>query len=555
MTKFDTKKLAILKDRVINLFLTSKLPLEAEKRNELYEKIKKIEFSSIEVYFDLVKILREKHSVNLDAYIDIHDLPEHSQFVGTYEKMQTKKSVEKVTNPDPPKKKQNPFAIFSHKVQAEDFQTHQPMFYDYAQLFWRWDFELNCWVKTDEIDILNKIESATGIDIISPSWRAKILNLLKQSGRKSIPKISGKNFIQFKNGLIDIRKPDEITLPSPKYFITNPIPHNIGDSEETPIMDKLFEEWVGKDYVQTLYEIIAYCLYPDYPIERIFCLIGAGSNGKSCFLNLLRNFIGEQNVTSTDLNLLIKNNFQGSKLYKKLVCLMGETDFNVMERTEKIKRLVSGKDPVSIEFKNKQPFDTINYAKLLIATNSLPTTTDKTVGFYRRWTLIDFPNQFNEEKDILGGIPEKEYENLAKKSIRILVELLKKRIFTNDGNFEERAKRFEERSNPFEKFWKEEIDEDFNEHIFKWDFKKEFDSWCEENRFRKLTERTVSNLMKDKGIEASRVQADWYSQDHSKPRWNAWIGIKWKKKAKNRIPVKELRNSAVTKDPETIKIE
>ena len=61
------------------------------------------------------------------------------------------------------------------------------------------------------------------------------------------------------------------------------------DVANTPTMDKLFEEWVGKEYVQTLYEIISYCCYMDYPIHLIFCsrtatlfcLTGAAANSAS----------------------------------------------------------------------------------------------------------------------------------------------------------------------------------------------------------------------------------------------------------------------------------
>ncbi|KKK82765.1 hypothetical protein LCGC14_2800130, partial [marine sediment metagenome] len=50
------------------------------------------------------------------------------------------------------------------------------------------------------------------------------------------------------------------------------------------------------------------------------------------------------------------------------------------------------------EFKGKDIFDFRNYAKLIMATNSLPPTGDKTEGFYRRWKIIDFPKQFDVEK-------------------------------------------------------------------------------------------------------------------------------------------------------------
>jgi len=187
-------------------------------------------------------------------------------------------------------------------------------------------------------------------------------------------------------------------------------------------MDRIFEEWVGKDYVKTLYEIIAYCLLPDYPINRLFCFVGSGMNGKSKFLELVRRFVGANNVCSTELDTLIASRFEITRLHKKLICQMGETNFNEMNKTSIIKKLTGG-DLIGFEYKNKNPFEEKNYAKIIIATNNLPTTTDKTIGFYRRWLIIDFPNQFSEKKDILAEIPDEEYESLALKCVGILNNL------------------------------------------------------------------------------------------------------------------------------------
>jgi len=171
---------------------------------------------------------------------------------------------------------------------------------------------------------------------------------------------------------------------------------------------------------------------------------------KSKFLQLLTKFIGEDNVTSTELDTLLTSRFEITRLHKKLVCQMGETNFSEINKTSIIKKL-TGQDIIGFEYKNKDPFEEINYAKILIATNNLPTTTDKTIGFYRRWMIIDFPNQFNEKKDILKDIPEEEYNALALKCSLILKDLLETRTFTNEGSVEDRMKRYEDHSNPLEK--------------------------------------------------------------------------------------------------------
>lgn len=417
--------------------------------------------------------------------------------------------------------------VFSRLGQGELFIEDNPLFYDKNGMWWKWNFNEYKYEIVDEIDILNSILEKLDIDTVNSKARTEIINSLKQIGRKNIPKDIKNTWIQFKDVIVDINTGKKFTA-SPEYFVTNPIPYSLHNNnfEETPTMDKIFEEWVGKEHVKTLYEIIAYCLLPYYPIHRLFCFIGSGMNGKSCFLGLLRKFIGKNNCTSTELDTLITSRFEISRLHKKLVCLMGETNFSEIEKTSIIKKLTGG-DLIGYEYKNKNPFEECNYAKIIIATNNLPTTTDKTIGFYRRWCIIDFPNQFSEEKEILDEIPEEEYESLALKCCSFLKDLLKKRKFYNEGGVEERIEKYEAKSDFLQKFLDEFIQEDLDEYISKADFYKKFKEWCVENRHRKMAENTLGKKMKEKGIETGQIYVNWL-YDGKGGQMRIWTGIKWK---------------------------
>jgi putative DNA primase/helicase len=209
---------------------------------------------------------------------------------------------------------------------------------------------------------------------------------------------------------------------------------------------------------------------------------------------------------------------------------MGETNFSEMSKTSIIKKL-TGQDLIGFEYKNKNPFEATNYAKILIATNNLPTTTDKTIGFYRRWLIIPFPNKFSEKKDILCEIPIEEYECLAVKCLIILKDLLDEREFYNEGTIEQRAKKFEDYSDPLEKFIKEfTTEEDVDGFIWKFEFEKRLDEWCKENRHRHLSEVAIGKKMKQKGFEQIKKYSDWLIDGQNK-QLRAWSGIKWKENA------------------------
>jgi len=426
-------------------------------------------------------------------------------------------------------KKEFAAQIFTKKRQAQEFDNLLPYFYDESGLWWLWNSLDYKWERSNDVNILNMISKITGADIITSKNRTEIINAMKQEGRKKIPKPINPFWIQFKDTLVDIKTGKE-RKATPEYFVTNPIPWKLNEERyvETPTIDRIFEEWVGADYVKTLYEILAYCLIPSYPLARIFCFLGEGMNGKSKYLEFIRRFVGDDNCCSTELDVLMQSRFEITRLHKKLVCQMGETDFEQMSKTSILKKL-TGEDLIGFEFKNKDLFHEKNYAKILIATNNLPTTSDKTVGFYRRWLIVDFPNQFSEKKDILSDIPEEEYEILGVKLLGVLKDLLDKKQFNNEGNIIDRQKKYEAKSNFLKKFIEENCWENDNEFVTKNSFKTRFLGWCKENRHRELSDYTILSEMVKMGLESGKGYIDWDEFGTlTKKQVRVWRGLKWK---------------------------
>lgn len=397
------------------------------------------------------------------------------------------------------------------------FHEEQPFFYDQNQLFWFWDKESHKYILLDEIDLMNSLEKHLALNghTIKSHLKNEYLESFKRIGRQRIPKTPPEEWIQFTNKIINIHTGEQHKA-TPEYHFTNPIPQTIGESDKTPILDKIFSEWVGKENVKLLKQIIAFCIVPKYFLHRIFFLVGSGCNGKGSFLEFLKNFIGISNTTSTSLELLLNNRFETVKLYKKLVCLMGETNYQRIEKSDLLKRL-SGGDLIGFEFKNKQPFDEVNYSKLIIATNSLPMTLDKTKGFYRRMMIINFPNEFSEKKDVLKTIPLVEYHNLARACISLIPELWENREFHKEGSIEERKQRYEDLSDPLQKFLRTKTIEDPNSYVFKYEFKDKFILFLSNNGYRIWNDKELGTHMKEKFQDAQRGDNNY----------RVWLGLKW----------------------------
>jgi len=405
------------------------------------------------------------------------------------------------------------FLLNESAANVNKFHKIQPFFYDKNKIFWLWNWEKSCYEICDEIELLSIIDKKLGFQgsTIKKQVKQEYLDAFKLIGRRKKPKEPKKNWIQFDDFISPINIDGspwghEAGLDAgPDYFFTNPIPWRPSKSEKTPILDKLFEEWVGKKYIKTLYEIIAYCCYRDYPIHLCFCLIGSGRNGKTMFQKLLYKFLGENNCISTELDLLIENRFESFKLYKKLACQLGETNWGILNKTSLFKKLIGG-DLIGFEKKNKDPFDGYNHAKIIINSNSLPTSADTSEGFYRRWLIINFKNEFPEGKNIIENIPDSEFNSLARKVIKILPKLLQKGKFTNQGTIEQRKINYMLASNPLPIFIKDFCEFGDDHFVKSADLYNAYTQFLKLNKKRKVSKKEFYESLSNEGFYSEKLQ-------------------------------------------------
>jgi len=393
---------------------------------------------------------------------------------------------------------------------ADQFIDIQPLYYDMNKIWWIWNFETYSWDMTDEVQWLNMLDKEMNQPFFTINSRNKneIIESLKRRARLRKPKNPEKYWIQFKDTVVDIKSGDVFSA-SPEYFFTSAIPYSIGETEDTPTMDKLFNEWVvggnqDQSYVDTMYEIIAYSTLRDQFLQRLFAFTGIGSNGKGCFLSIVAKFLGEENIYSTELKELINNRFETSALLNKQAVFMGEVDVYDMSNTNLLKKL-TGEDKIRYELKGKQPFSDHSFCTCFMATNSLPMTPDKSDGFYRRWLLIEFPNQFKVGKNIVSQIPEEEYNNLARKIINIIKGLYDNMKFTNDGDIDERKKIFEQRSDPMIRFINLHCKESAEKDLKFSDFCLSFYKYLKDERLREISKRKIGQALRSEGYLLEKV--------------------------------------------------
>lgn len=427
-----------------------------------------------------------------------------------------------------------------YRLLAREFYDHQPYHYDRSKLYWIWDKDKLVWQIRDETDLLNAFEGfCPEKDTSIANVKNRLLLEVEKIGRKNKPEEPGNSWIQFNRTIIDFNNLELRISPDPGYNMTNVIPWNIEmetgikyldfedadlilEKSDTPYIDKLLMDWVGVENLKTMYEIIGFVMIRDYPLNRIISLLGEGSNGKSCFIRLLEMILGTGNYTSSDLHWLSNKPFETAKLYNKLMCTINEIDHSVFKQTALLKRLTGG-DLIPMEIKFKNPFEAKNYAKLIIASNTLPQTNDKSYGFFRRWLIIDFPNRFEEGRDPVLDIPDDEISKLCGKAVKLIPGLLERGSFINEGNLEQRKTKYESRSSSLMEFINGYCDQVEREFIICSEFIEEYRRYCRDNNYIEKSNKAIGKEMTQLGFPSEQRNIGYNRKVYANLKWKNGI--------------------------------
>ncbi|MBI1955060.1 MAG: hypothetical protein HYS38_01555 [Acidobacteria bacterium] len=143
------------------------------------------------------------------------------------------------------------------------------------------------------------------------------------------------------------------------------------------------------------WEIVAWLMTPYTSIQKAVLLMGDGANGKSTFLRAIMSFLGKHNTAAVSLHRLEGDRFSAARLVNKLANICPDLPSNDLVSTSVFKALTGG-DPLLAEYKFKDAFEFIPYARLIFSANHAPKSKDASSAFFRRWLVIPFDRTFAE---------------------------------------------------------------------------------------------------------------------------------------------------------------
>ena len=308
------------------------------------------------------------------------------------------------------------------------------------------------------------------------------------------------NLIAFRNGLYDLAT-GEMKEFSPEQVITNKIPWDYDPNAYSELGDKTLNKLACNDAQirALLEECIGYCFYRRNELSKAFVLTGDKSNGKSTFLDMVKNVLGEGNYSALDIAELDER-FSVATMAGKLANIGDDIsdEFMCGRSIANFKKLVSG-NQVKAEIKNDPNiFFMKPTVKLLFSANEIPRMKDKTGAVLRRLVIVPFNARFSkDDPDYDPYITYKlQDETVMKYMIRIGIEGLRRVIeakaFTSSGKVQKELADYEVQNNPILLFLQEKDFEIANQPTK--DVHRAYRVFCSENGF---GEMTLSNFSKE----------------------------------------------------------
>jgi len=345
------------------------------------------------------------------------------------------------------------------------------------------------------------------------------------------------NIINLKNGLYDIAN-NKLKPHSPDYLSISQKPIFFDKNAKPKLFGKFLKEVLYPSEIRTAIEAAAYTFWRDCPFEHYFKLHGHGANGKSVFTGLLTKLHGEKNVSNVSLLSLTNNQFATSDLEFKDVNIDTElsTSPAIIKDSSMIKKLTGGKkQPIRIEQKYQQAYDTYIHAKLFFNANTIIPLPYPTAADYRREIIISFPNTFEGKKDDPQLLDKLSSREEVSGIFNVLMQALRRifknnRLFFNEKTIDERRLKHERSVNPVKAFIEETIvpkkEDDDNyiteeDYIIKEDLYNSFERYCNKYKIAPKSMITVGKDLKKLGWNEGR-------ESKGENRRTCWLGVRLK---------------------------
>lgn len=285
-------------------------------------------------------------------------------------------------------------------------------------------------------------------------------------------------------------------------------PYMMNTAYDPDAYDKHVDEFLDfvtcgdKEIRANIEEMLGHILWTRGFSHKVFFLVNSsGKNGKSTFLKMVSNFVGEPtsklSIDAFDDSTLL------SSLDGKLVNLGDDIDAIYLDKSKNFKTIASG-DTITIRAIYSHGFELTNRASLIFTANRMPTFKDKTGGLERRIQIIPFNAHVTKPNPNLDK--QLSTENAKSYLLNLALQGLE-RLQSNNGELtkstviEEATQEYFTRSDSFKSFMSEfNIEGNSGDQTYKM-----YEQYCDVEGFiRPVSKRTFVDKCRDMGFELKK---------------------------------------------------
>lgn len=265
---------------------------------------------------------------------------------------------------------------------------------------------------------------------MEPEKQKAAQTLIRSFQREETVKVDT-HCVGFKNGILDWRtgefcKYGEKDDPIFRYFDVNYNP-----DADTTMVDKIITDWCQKDPIkkQMLYELAGCCFYSDKPIKKWWAIEGKADTGKSTFLRMLREVIGDDNVGSTPIQNL-KDSNAIAELIDKPVNIVDDGSSKFTTDLSNLRRIIQG-DEMQVKLLYQDRFTARIESRMIFVFNQIPRFRDDNDATAKKMLVIGFNRVYSDDEKDTQLIEKLTTEENKEAFVKLAVDAMKQVLENN----------------------------------------------------------------------------------------------------------------------------
>ena len=379
----------------------------------------------------------------------------------------------------------------------------------------------NCNTK-DRNEVINKIKAQTYTDIEKFDTDPNLITL--SNGILNLDTLEIKNHTH--KHLSRILFPVEYNTP--EFEIND---ETIFEDIEKNLKDTLFWKFLKnsftvngkfrKDDFETVLEIMASPIIKRQIDEKATIFLGNGENGKSVCMDYIKSIYGIHNISRVSLQQIEEDKFLVAELSGMVLNIFTDLESNELRHASKIKAIITN-EGISAQKKHQQPFVLYPFCKLIFSCNRFPKVYDQSHAFFRRWIIVIWERNFENDPERIEYLKEKLDANQEEKNLvfSCLVHLAKR--LSKNGKYTHNKD-----AKTIQKLWNANADpiEDFVINYTMYD---------ELNKNKRETHTFYKEIQLSKGQtplgigQFNKIFSEYYDEDRTN-RERVWRNIEFKR--------------------------